>query len=92
MTCEAKIETSKPVHTLGYRLSTELDLALSFLKTARVLPSGKTKQSYQLHAMEIHREVAQQLLQTHIPSEFLVALDRKLLSVQAQIAAVPDTF
>src|SRR5579875_1034159 len=88
MTCEVKPETGKFIPTVFYHLFTDLDLALSLVKTARVMPSGKIKQSYESHAVRTYREVEAKASKMHMPADTREALNQKLQLVARRLSPV----
>ena len=82
---EAHHEIGPLGSTIFCHLFTDLDLALSLLKTARVMPTGKSKTFYEVQAVKVYRDVSQKLANLHMSSDTRQTLSEKLLSVSAEL-------
>lgn len=77
-------KSGKLAATIFYSLFADLDLAVSLLKTARVMPTGQ-KRLYERHAVKIHQDVSQKVSRMNMPSDTRELLDKKLRTLTAQL-------
>ena len=74
--------------TVFYQLFTDLELALSFLKTARLMPSGKSKTFYEAQAVKIYRTASHSLARLHMRADTRETLSEKLLQLKRELLSL----